>query len=189
MDCCNDTLKSVIELQCKLLLQAEQSENWVSVFIDILSLIMAILGVLATIATVRITYQAFLFAKEEYQLHKRVRTSEILSTYNNRYSTDQHIENVLKYFNCPLNYVEITLIDKEMFLRFFEELQYSIEQEGLSEEIVYDMFAYYALEADKMGTAFVRDYNEECWSRFRKFACRMKKIKEQRIRIEKRSKH
>ena len=62
-------------------------------------------------------------------------------------------------------------------MRFFEELQYAIEQKRLSKQIVYDMFAYYALEVDKMGEKFVEDYHHSSWIRFRRFVKEMKQVK------------
>ena len=63
-----------------------------------------------------------------------------------------------------------------MFLRFFEELEYAIESEALDAKLTYDMFAFYALEAAKLGETFVSDYNENSWGSFKAFINRMKKL-------------
>ena len=64
-----------------------------------------------------------------------------------------------------------------MFLRFFEELQYAIEKRAISEELAYDMFAYYAIEAYEIKDEFFDEKDEKYWLRFCAFVNRMKKFK------------
>lgn len=66
--------------------------------------------------------------------------------------------------------------DKELFLRFFEEMQYSIEQETLDEEQVKDLFYYYAKIANDMGCDFVDDFDKNCWRKFKVFIKNMKYV-------------
>ena len=67
-----------------------------------------------------------------------------------------------------------------MFLRFFEELQYAIEQKSLSKEIVYDMFSYYAIEAYKEKENFYKNEEENNWLRFKTFAESMLELQNNR---------
>lgn len=169
-------LKPLLEIQQSLLLQAQNPIDWMSLLINCLSIVVAIITAIATGITTYIAYKALIYAKKEYELQKKIKESETLATYNQRYSTDQHIDNVIKYLNGSLKNKKLTINDKEMFLRFFEELEYTIENEGLQENIVYDMFAYYAIKVADKGTDFVKDYKTENWRRFNDFVKRMKKI-------------
>ena len=59
--------------------------------------------------------------------------------------------------------------DKELFLRFFEDIEYSIEQKALDRKAVKDLFFYYAGVAYDMGSAFVEDFDENYWNTFKRF--------------------
>ncbi|MCC8120042.1 MAG: hypothetical protein LIP09_15045, partial [Bacteroidales bacterium] len=67
----------------------------------------------------------------------------------------------------------------ELFLRFFEELEYAIMSERIEEEVVHDMFAFYALEISKK-EGLIKDYKEPCWQTFHNFINRMNQIKEKK---------
>lgn len=138
---------------------------------------------------------ALIYAVIEYRLHKKERKAEILSNYNSRYSTEEYIKRVIKFLhkNHGIGEKEVeeikeifnknkklSLNDLEMFMRFFEELQYSIEQKGLSKEITFDMFSFYALEAKPLLEACIEDYQNENWERFRNFVKNMECIKKER---------
>lgn len=174
-------LKPLLEIQQSFLLQSQNPNDWMSSLLDCLSIVVAIITAIATGITAYIAYKALMYAKKEYELQKRIKESETLSAYNQRYSTDQHISKVLYSFQqTPYDFSKLKVNDKEMFLRFFEELQLTIENGGLPEEVIYDMFAYYAIKADDEGRKFVDDYETENWTRFRRFAKRMKAIKKKR---------
>lgn len=68
-----------------------------------------------------------------------------------------------------------------MFMRFFEEIQYTIDQGGLTEKMVYEMFSYYAIKIYDLNTEFIDDFNEYYWCQFRRFGEKMKRI-DQRIK-------
>lgn len=125
---------------------------------------------------------AVIFTYVQYRQYKKKEKADILAHFNERYSNDENIKAVVEYLmgekqNDPTNY------QKEMFLRFFEELQIFIEVKSLDPQLVYDTFAYYALEAYKKGTDFYselnpNELNEELkgtWYRFGKFINEMKK--------------
>lgn len=179
MDSIRVDLQSLLELQQNLTVPSGNSIEWESLVIGSLSTLVALVTAIATGITVYITYIALTYAKKEYSLNKKIRESEILAKYNERYSTDPHIDRVIRSFNKELDLKEkVTLNDKEMFLRFFEELQFTIEQEGLSKEVVYEMFSFYALKAAEKGKSFVDDYGEKYWRRFINFTDSMKEVEE-----------
>ena len=64
--------------------------------------------------------------------------------------------------------------DKELFLRFFEEIDYSIEQKALERKAVKDLFFYYASVAYDMGRVFVEDFDENFWNTFKRFVRKMR---------------
>ena len=64
--------------------------------------------------------------------------------------------------------------DKELFLRFFEEIEYSIEQKALERKAVKDLFFYYAGIAYDMGSTFIEDFDKNHWNRFKKFVREMR---------------
>ena len=168
-------LRPILELHQNLFLLPKKSIDWSSIICDFLSFLTA----MATIATAWIAYKALNYAKKEYELHKKAKEAETLSSYNQRYSTDIHIEKTIKFLMEELPVENFSLNDKEMFLRFFEELQFTIEQGGLSKETAYDMFAFYALEAAEKGDEFIPDYSSKEWGRFRLFVRDMQQIKKQ----------
>lgn len=128
---------------------------------------------------------SILWIIKEYYAYKRREEANVLSSFNQRYSTDKNIQAVVEYlmmyedirnkkgFTYPMP--SPTPFQKELFLRFFEELQIAIENKSLPKDKAYDMFAHYALEADKE-LNFVADIKDDCWKRFHSFINEMKKI-------------
>ena len=197
MDSISVDLQSLLEIHQHLLTtNGEACTDWCSFTIEVLTLLISI--VMAVLAG-----WAFVYTKREYGLHLAKEQADTLSRYNERYSSDENIAEVVKYLlekedvkkkskdKCdsqkqddnPPPKVEIKIpstFQKEMFLRFFEELQYTIEQKTIDEQLAYDMFAHYAIKAFDESKNFVDDLNDDCWKRFRLFAKRMKKIKKVR---------
>lgn len=62
------------------------------------------------------------------------------------------------------------LNQREILMRFIEELQLSIESGRLKKKHTHYMFGYYAGEIVKLNTTFVEDFYEPCWYKFREFA-------------------
>ena len=149
------------------------------IFLDYISCVMGILSVIITGITAYIALAAFQYTKKEFSLYQEKEKSEILSAFNERYSTDCNIKAVVTYLNkideFPIS--EPSTFQKEMFLRFFEELQYAIEKKVISEELVYDMFAYYALKAYDIKFKFYNEEDEINWLRFNAFIRCMNKYK------------
>lgn len=151
-----------------------------------------LLTFMATAATVGVSVYAVWYAIKEYSLHKKEEEANTLARYNERYSTNEHLLTVVEYLwrvedkkdSCEKSYNEIvddfknneergfkipTEHEKELFLRFFEEIQFSIEQGTLNKYQVKDLFFYYAEVANRMGEAFVKDYNKYYWRQFKVF--------------------
>ena len=67
-----------------------------------------------------------------------------------------------------------TIYEKEMFMRFFEELQLQIENDRIGEGKVEDFFAYYAVAAAMChdfvdGTELNGEKSPEVWARYKDF--------------------
>lgn len=73
-----------------------------------------------------------------------------MNRYNERYCENEDIKNVIKYLlhkqNTPKTGFgeDMTEENLEMFLRFFEEIQHSIEADLLDKDEVREMLAFYA---------------------------------------------
>ena len=136
---------------------------------------------------------ALLYASKEYFLHKKTNKYDTYSKMNERYCNDKAIQKVL---NCMLNSYEgevldigkfkyvsmvknLSVNDKEMFLRFFEELSYAVEKKSIKKEEACYFFGYYAIVAYLMGNDFVSDLTDKgMWSGFKELAIDMKEIAE-----------
>ena len=80
-------------------------------------------------------------------------------------------------FNQNCRDEDVSINDKEMFLRFFEELSYAIKERSIREERACYYFGYYAVIAYLMGKDFVSDLeNRGVWSEFEEFAENMNDI-------------
>ena len=140
-----------------------------------------------------VTALALIFAFIEYRLHKKTTQYDTYSKMNERYCNDKAIQKVL---NCMLNSYEgevlnigkfkyvsmvknLSVNDKEMFLRFFEELNYAVEKKSIKKEKACYFFGYYAIVAYLMGNDFVSDLTDKgMWSGFKELAIDMKEIAE-----------
>lgn len=112
----------------------------------------------------------------EYFRRRKHAMYEVLSEYNDRYANDKNIEVVSKYL---IGYLEgkedsrpPTIYEKEMFLRFFEELQYQIDKGRIKKECVENFFVYYAVAAamvpDFVHGMELENGNSEIWKYYRK---------------------
>lgn len=105
-----------------------------------------------------------------------VNSSEPFVSNENVKSTLDNIKDYIEKEKQSVEKNKISTNDKEMFMRFFEEIQYTIDQGGLTEKIVYEMFSFYAIKIYDLGTEFVEDFNEYYWCQFRRFGKKMKEI-------------
>lgn len=152
--------------------------------IDCFSSTVDVVTCIATVAMAIIALIALVYSIMEYNSHKKREQSETLSKYNERYSNDENIKKVVTYLICKMKCPDVPdylgTFEKEMFLRFFEELQYAINQKSLSEDIVYDLFAFYAIRAYENFNIFIEDKDRNNWTRFITFAKTMQKIEKSR---------
>ena len=107
------------------------------------------------------TFLALLFAAYEYYLHKKNNQYEAYSKLNERYCNDSSVQKVLgamvesysddafsiDIFNQNCRNKDVSINDKEMFLRFFEELNYAIKKKSIRKEEACYYFGYYAVVA------------------------------------------
>ncbi len=104
------------------------------------------------------------YAKKQYDRHLKEEYTKLLCQYNQRYSTDCNIRTMLDWMlkvaisdnngdivgvDLSKSYYKPGINTKEMFMRFFEELQVQIENKYLNAYDVYDLFAYYAIRFDR----------------------------------------
>lgn len=127
----------------------------------------------------------------EYVEQKKTKT---LSAFNDRYINDENIQKVVNYLiyvddndkNKGLSKDELSPKepsdnDWEMFFRFFEEMQYSIEQDLITKDMAYDMFAYYALSAFELRENIINAEEEKkYWNKLNQFISSMKGIRDER---------
>ena len=156
---------------------------------DVMTMVATAISACAAIASALIAGFALCFAYKEYGLHKKREEADVVSKFNERYDTDERIAGVvkmlMKYYEeksknsdgqtVKLILAEDNAFDRELFLRFFEEIEVSIESGSMSKDIACYMFAYYAILADSIPN-FVDDFNGSAWQRFHKFASSMKSI-------------
>lgn len=114
--------------------------NWNEVIETFATSTSALVASLSLVVAILAVWHAY----KEYKRALKNKQSEVLAQYNERYSNDDSIRKVIEYITYS-NDDKPTVYDKEMFLRFFEELELMIERGYLSIDIVGDMFAYYFL--------------------------------------------
>lgn len=118
---------------------------------------LSVVNVIANIATACVAIAAYRYTIKQYRLHKEEEKAHAISLFNSRYANDDYIspvqidimciiDNVLAGNNSAIEF-KSSERDRELFLRFFEELQISIEKHRLNENEVYDMFSYYGVVA------------------------------------------
>lgn len=126
----------------------------------------------ASVAMTGVLLTAFSYYK--YKEEQRVKMT---ASYNKEYRTDSRIQEVLRFLiehseqeHEPRIDAE-TINQREMFLRFFEEIQYLIDQNLIEEKQAYDLFGYYANEAWKMKDAFIPNFGDELdnWEKLNSF--------------------
>lgn len=123
---------------------------------------------IATLFMALIAGLALVVSIKEYREYRRREKTECLSKYNERYTTDPYVKNVVTYLinSSNNNHPDIPpLHEREMFLRFFEELMIAIETNVLDRRIVKNMFSYYA-EDYASRSDLMKEHEPEDWTRF-----------------------
>lgn len=130
---------------------------------------------------------AFCYSLQEYKEYQRREKMETFSEYSARYSKDENIQKVVEYLtayleNGNMEKYQISIYNKEMFLRFFEELQYQMDNGRIEKEDVEDFFVYYAVAA-AMCKPFIQGTELACgieskdiWARYRKLVATYKEM-------------
>lgn len=126
----------------------------------------------ASVATTGVILTAFSYYK--YKEEQKVKMTYF---YNKVYRTDENIQEVLKFLiesdskgTSDSNIDASTINKRELFFRFFEEIQYLIDQDIIDEKEAYDLFGYYAKVAYDLQKKFQPDIQvENNWKTLKKF--------------------
>lgn len=118
------------------------------------------------------------FSVREYYAHKKREKLSVFSEYSKRYVDDPNIkcvvEFLISYFeNSNVKTAIPNIYQKEMFLRYFEELELMIEKGKIDKDDIADFFVYYAVAAAMcqpfvQGTELDSDSSRsDVWRRYR----------------------
>lgn len=120
----------------------------------------------------------------EFYRYKACTRYAVLSEYNVRYSQDKNIEAVTKYI-IDIMEGKVAAVpsvhEKEMFLRFFEELEHQLKCKRIEEDDVRSLFAYYAVAAYhinefRYGTELQNEQGSLFWGNYKNFVGRFPDI-------------
>lgn len=75
--------------------------------------------------------------------YKEDKKCEVLAKYHERYANDEHVQKVVRFYLETGKRYSPSVYDKEMFLRFFEEIELMIQRKYICEEDVKDLFIFY----------------------------------------------
>ena len=124
----------------------------------------------------------FISIMQQRNMLKQLKT-EVFIRYSSKYSMSPEVSAVVKYLEHleGLNHkLIITPPDNheiEIFMHYFEEIEYPIEGGIMDEEMVYEMFSYYLFVFEKNREKFnITDYEGDSWNRFRHLLIRIKSI-------------
>ena len=143
---------------------------------DISNIADAIVAVCAVIGII--------YSRNEYKKHKQRERWKTFSEYSARYANDENIKAVtqflIEFIEGKEHKKELTTNQKEMFMRFFEELELQIENDRLDQDTVKDFFVYYAVAAavcpEFMNDVFIDRYG--LWEHYKRIVKRYKDIRE-----------
>ena len=129
------------------------------------------LSAIANIGVFFATLFATLYAVVQYHNHKKEHRINLLGEYNHRYATDKNVQEVISWMlkiAIVNNNGEIVnaepcrclskpgIHEKEMFMRFFEELYLHIENGSIDKRQACKLFSYYAIKFDE-----IKEYRED----------------------------
>lgn len=160
-------------------------EGDVGIIMSFFSFSIEVLTLLASLLTASIATAAFIYTKKEYRLHIEREQSQTLSKFNERYCADKNIEAVVKYLIGKRDGATVampTTYQLELFLRFYEELEYALSKKMLDENLIFEMFSYYALAAYYSEEFMLKYLDENCWNRFLAFVGRMRRIELEKLK-------
>ena len=136
-------------------------------------------GICANDITALTAVIAFVFSVCQYMKYKKRERVSILAQYNERYTTDPNIADVVKYLELKEDEKECTMPDLhklEMYMRFCEELYFLIKASSMERNIAYYMFGHYIVFFDDNKKKWPEDlgYNKKYWCVFREFVKEMR---------------
>lgn len=147
---------------------------------------------IGTVITALVAVIALVYSIRQYNFHREQRKISVLAKYNERYCASPEIKHVIEFLMAEEEYREEHTVtkekkyresafkaperDREMFMRFFAEIQVAINAGLIDKEYAKVMFGYYAVAASNLGVKFVSDYNAEYWSLYRSFAESMRQL-------------
>ena len=157
---------------------------------DLIGNCIAFFSAISSFLTALIAGFALVVSIVEYRNHIKREKAKTLSNFNERYVNDKSIERVTKLLTKYLDdgenneekddikkqFSQLELYDIEMFIRFFEEVEYAIEAGALDEKEIRYMFAYYALAAAETKPV-KKEITTDDWYVFKHFVSRMNRIK------------
>ena len=114
----------------------------------------------------------------EYKLTTKQRRIELYEIYRRKLKEDETIRSVVDALeNDNRNIVEISRIDKYMFLGFYEDIALLMNTGLIKPEIAHYMFGYYAMRCWE-NESFWNDINRNShyWRVFREFVEKMKDL-------------
>ncbi|NLL27853.1 MAG: hypothetical protein GX259_03580 [Bacteroidales bacterium] len=114
----------------------------------------------------------------EYKLTTKQRRIELYEIYRRKLKEDETIRSVVDALeNDNGNIVEISRIDKYMFLGFYEDIALLMNTGLIKPEIAHYMFGYYAMRCWE-NESFWNDINRNShyWRVFREFVEKMKDL-------------
>lgn len=144
-------------------------------------------GTIADYLMLIMTIITIVLATKEYRSAKQREKYAVFSEYSKRYSEDENIKATSEFIIAYLNgekLPDLTINQKEMFLRFFEELEMQIEKGRMDKEVVEDFFVYYAVAAAMcppflQGTELINGKDRmDLWQRYRKLIKRYESMEQ-----------
>lgn len=118
------------------------SENEMNICDIIQTFAVSVSAFIAALSLV-VTAITIVYAYREYKRSLKDKRSEVFMKYNQRYEENEHIQRIVKYCTIEGENNPPTVYDKELFLRFHEELERMIKADYISEDDVCEFFAYY----------------------------------------------
>ena len=148
-------------------------------------------GTWADWVMVVVTVIALVTTWVEYKSQKSKDKYEVFAEYSKRYAED---ENVIEVTKSLIGYMEgktedckpvegLSVYQKEMFMRFFEEIELQIENGRMDDGTVEDFFVYYAVAAAMCkpfveGTELGSGFNDEVWKNYKRLIARFRNMQQ-----------
>lgn len=165
------------------------------------------------IIEVALALLTIIYTFREYQLHVDKNKAQVFENYNIRYEKNikwQRIVEAISFCIEKKNYNTVSYSKKledrlrtedqsridnnlELFMRFFEELEIQIRRKRIDEDVVRDVFAYYAvansilLEKDTdlaNRIYYASEKEDETWELYHRFVRRFKNLRKSILKKE-----